>query len=102
MRVSVPVAVLEYDEGGRALWVHNDQGATVLRLQLLGGKFRSRRGRSRRTSEHRRKAESCGAAGRQRSAAPVDRKTEGRASVPSLPRPWQSCSARPAQPLPVW
>jgi len=43
-RVSIPVAELEYDEGGHTLWIHNAQGATVLRLKLLEGKFRSQRG----------------------------------------------------------
>ncbi len=33
---AIPVAVLEYTEGGNTLWVHNRKGATVLRVQCSG------------------------------------------------------------------
>jgi len=32
----IDVAMLEFSEGGKALWVHNDQGSTVLRIQCTG------------------------------------------------------------------
>lgn len=40
-RQQVPVALLEYDEGGHTLWVHGPDGATVLRIKLLRGKYRT-------------------------------------------------------------
>lgn len=33
---SIDVAVLEYVEGGKAIWVHNANGCTVLRIQCTG------------------------------------------------------------------
>src|SRR5687767_1963597 len=33
---SIDVAVLEFSEGGRAIWVHDSQGSTVLRIQCTG------------------------------------------------------------------
>lgn len=33
---SISVAVVEFVEGGKALWVHNKKGATVLRIQCTG------------------------------------------------------------------
>lgn len=35
-RVQVPVALLEFDEGGNTLWVHSPDGATVLRIKTMG------------------------------------------------------------------
>lgn len=32
----VPVAVLEFVDGGNTIWVHNNQGATVLRIKTMG------------------------------------------------------------------
>lgn len=32
-RIQIPVAVLEFDVGGNVMWIHNAQGATVLRVQ---------------------------------------------------------------------
>lgn len=37
MRINIPVAVLEFDSGSHTLWVHNEDGATVLRLKLPPG-----------------------------------------------------------------
>jgi len=36
-RVTINVATLEFDEGGHTLWVHNEQGLTVLRVRLPPG-----------------------------------------------------------------
>lgn len=36
-RVQIPVAVLEFDDGGRALWVHDSNGMTILRLSIPKG-----------------------------------------------------------------
>lgn len=36
MRIQIPVALLEFDEGGNTIWIHNQQGATVLRIKALG------------------------------------------------------------------
>lgn len=33
---SIRVAVIEFMEGGKALWVHNNKGMTVLRIQCTG------------------------------------------------------------------
>jgi hypothetical protein len=33
---TIPVAQLEFTEGGNTLWIHNDQGMTVLRVRLSG------------------------------------------------------------------
>ena len=35
-RIKIPVALLEFDEGGNTVWVHNDQGATVFRIAVMG------------------------------------------------------------------
>lgn len=32
-RISIPVAELEFEEGGNTIWVHSPQGTTVLRLK---------------------------------------------------------------------
>lgn len=32
----IKVAVVEFNEGGRAIWVHNSKGGTVLRIQCTG------------------------------------------------------------------
>lgn len=32
----INVAVMEFQEGGRAIWIHNDKGCTVLRIQCTG------------------------------------------------------------------
>ena len=42
-RVAIPVNHIEFVEGGDTLWVHNDQGMTVLRIKLLRSKFRTTR-----------------------------------------------------------
>lgn len=33
---TIPVAVLEFTEGGKTIWIHNNKGATVLRIQCTG------------------------------------------------------------------
>ena len=35
-RIAIPVALLEFDEGGNTLWVHSPVGATVLRVKIAG------------------------------------------------------------------
>lgn len=35
-RHQIPVALLEFDEGGNTLWVHDQEGSTVLRIKTLG------------------------------------------------------------------
>lgn len=35
-RLEIPVAQLEFDEGGHTLWVHGPNGATVLRVKCTG------------------------------------------------------------------
>ncbi len=42
-RIAIPVALLEFDEGGNTIWVHNDKGATVLRIKVLDGKLIAQR-----------------------------------------------------------
>ena len=37
MRIQIPVHTLEFDEGGKTIWVHSPIGATVLRIQSKGG-----------------------------------------------------------------
>ena len=32
----IEVAQIEYAEGGRAIWIHNKKGMTVLRIQCTG------------------------------------------------------------------
>ena len=32
----IAVAQIEYQEGGRAIWVHDPQGVTVMRIQCTG------------------------------------------------------------------
>ncbi len=32
-RISIPVAVLEFDTDGKTIWVHSPTGATVLRIK---------------------------------------------------------------------
>ena len=32
-RITVPVSVLEFDDGGNTIWIHGPQGATVLRIK---------------------------------------------------------------------
>lgn len=32
----IGVAVMEFQEGGRAIWIHNKKGCTVLRIQCIG------------------------------------------------------------------
>lgn len=36
-RIQIPVSVIEFDTDGKTLWIHNDQGATVLRIKAEGG-----------------------------------------------------------------
>jgi hypothetical protein len=35
-RIQIPVAQLEFDVGGRAIWVHSELGMTVLRVTCSG------------------------------------------------------------------
>ncbi len=35
-RIEIPVALLEFDEGGNTIWVHSPDGATVLRIKTMG------------------------------------------------------------------
>lgn len=35
-RITIPVAVAEFDEGGHTMWVHNRKGMTVLRIKCTG------------------------------------------------------------------
>jgi hypothetical protein len=37
MSIKIPVAELEFVEGGKTLWIHSAQGSTVLRLKFTGG-----------------------------------------------------------------
>lgn len=34
--INIPVAVLEFRQGGNTLWVHGPEGGTVLRLKTTG------------------------------------------------------------------
>ena len=34
--IQIPVAVVEFADGGRAIWVHDGNGCTVLRIQCTG------------------------------------------------------------------
>lgn len=34
--IEIPVAIMEFVEGGRAIWIHDKQGATVVRIQCTG------------------------------------------------------------------
>lgn len=36
MRIRIPVAELEFEEGGNTIWVHSPIGATVLRIKTMG------------------------------------------------------------------
>lgn len=37
-RVQIPVSMVEFDEGGRTIWVHSEDGAgTVMRIKLSTG-----------------------------------------------------------------
>lgn len=35
--IQIPVALIEFQEGGRTIWIHNSEGCTVLRLQAPPG-----------------------------------------------------------------
>jgi hypothetical protein len=35
-RIQIPVAILEFVEGGNTIWVHSPDGATVLRIKTKG------------------------------------------------------------------
>ena len=35
-RVKIPVAELEFEEGGNTIWVHGPLGTTVLRVKVSG------------------------------------------------------------------
>ena len=35
-RIQIPVMMLEFDVDGHTIWIHNDQGATVLRIKTEG------------------------------------------------------------------
>ena len=39
----IPVAAIEFREGGNTLWIHGPQGGTVLRLKTLDGAITSKR-----------------------------------------------------------
>jgi hypothetical protein len=41
--VMIPVAAIEFREGGNTLWIHGPQGGTVLRLKTLDGAITSKR-----------------------------------------------------------
>jgi len=32
----IPVALMEFSEGGKVIWIHNRKGGTVLRIQCSG------------------------------------------------------------------
>ena len=32
-RIQIPVSMIEFDTHGNTMWIHNDQGATVLRIK---------------------------------------------------------------------
>ena len=34
--IDIPVAVVQVADGGRAIWVHDENGSTVLRIQCTG------------------------------------------------------------------
>lgn len=36
LMITIPVAVLEFSEDGNTIWIHNDQGSTVLRIKCSG------------------------------------------------------------------
>lgn len=35
-RINIPAAVIEFDVNGNTIWVHNEQGMTVLRIKTMG------------------------------------------------------------------
>jgi hypothetical protein len=35
-RIQIPVMMLEFDTDGNTIWIHNDKGATVLRIKTGG------------------------------------------------------------------
>lgn len=35
-RIAIPVGLMEFDVGGHTIWVHSNQGATVLRIKCTG------------------------------------------------------------------
>jgi hypothetical protein len=35
-RIEIPVALLEFEEGGSTIWIHSPLGATVLRIKISG------------------------------------------------------------------
>ena len=41
--VMIPVAAIEFREGGNTLWIHGPQGGTVLRLKTVDGAITSKR-----------------------------------------------------------
>lgn len=34
--IQIRVAMMEFSEGGKAIWIHNKEGSTVLRIQCSG------------------------------------------------------------------
>lgn len=34
--LEIPVEMLQIDDGGRAMWLHDENGSTVMRLQTTG------------------------------------------------------------------
>lgn len=41
--IMIPVAAIEFREGGNTIWIHGPQGGTVLRLKTLDGVITSKR-----------------------------------------------------------
>lgn len=35
-RITLPVAVLEFEEGGNTIWIHSPEGSTTLRIKTSG------------------------------------------------------------------
>jgi len=41
-RVTIPVACIEFEEGGNTIWIQGPDGGTVLRIKAMVGKVRSK------------------------------------------------------------
>lgn len=35
-RINIPVALVEYDEGGNTLWIQSPEGGTTIRIKCTG------------------------------------------------------------------
>ena len=35
-RITIPVAQLEFEEGGDTIWIHSPQGCTTMRIKTMG------------------------------------------------------------------